>query len=310
MHRLPPLSAIRVFEAAARHQSFTRAAEELGMTQAAVSYQVKLLEERIGAQLFTRLPRRVTLTDVGRRLAPSVSDAFEILKAAFAALGNAVDNVLSLTVLPTIAAHWLVPRLGRFQLAHPRLAVQLDTSVHVSDLLRGDYDIGIRSGLGDWPGLEAHYLFPSRFTPLCSPALAKAAEIRSPADILKLPLIGPSDRWWTEWFAAAGLGEVDLSDRPDNSLGSQQFEGMAATAGLGVAMLNPFFFAEELASGRLVQLFDLVLEDERGYWLVYAKARRRQSKIQAFRDWAVGEAARDTERGEANLRQSGADTVR
>jgi LysR family transcriptional regulator, glycine cleavage system transcriptional activator len=310
MRKLPPLSAVRVFEAAARHESFTRAAEELGMTQAAVSYQVKLLEERLGAPLFTRLPRQVVLTALGRRLAPPVTDAFETLRTAFATLGKVVDNVLSLTVLPTIAAHWLVPRLGRFQLAHPQLAVQLDASQHVVDLQNGQYDIGIRSGLGDWPDLDAHFLLPSRFTPVCSPALAKPADIRSPVDILKLPLIGPSDRWWMEWFATAGLGAVDLSDRPITTLGSQQFEAMAAVAGQGVAMLNPFFFADELASGRLVQLSDLVMEDERGYWLVYPKARGRLPKIQAFRDWALGEAARDTKQGKANLRSGRGGIVR
>jgi LysR family glycine cleavage system transcriptional activator len=305
MSRLPPLSAVRAFEAAARHQSFTRAAQELGMTQAAVSYQIKVLEDRIGVPLFTRLPRQVLLTPAGRHLAPAIGEAFEIMRAAFGGLSLSVDNVLGLSVLPTIAAHWLIARLGRFQMAHPHLAVKLDASTDVVDLSREGYDIGIRSGSGDWPGLEAHFLLPSRFTPVCSPHLLREMEIRDPADILRLPLIGPRDPWWGDWFAAAGVPNVNLSDRPDNTLGSQQFEGVAAMAGQGVAILNPFFFADEIASGRLVQLSDLVLEDKRGYWLVYSRARRRLPKIQAFRDWVLSEAARDTAQSEANLRQGG-----
>ena len=275
------------------------------MTQAAVSYQIKVLEDRIGSALFTRLPRQVLLTPAGRHLAPAISEAFEMMRAAFGGLSESVDNVLSLSVLPTIAAHWLIVRLGRFQMTHPHLAVKLDASTDVVDLSREGHDIGIRSGDGDWPGLEAHFLLPSRFTPVCSPELLRRTEIGDPADILRLPLIGPRDRWWREWFEAAGVPGVDLSDRPDNTLGSQQFEGVAAMAGQGVAILNPFFFADEIASGRLVQLSDLVLEDKRGYWLVYPTVRRRLPKIQAFRDWALGEAARDTAQSEANLRQGG-----
>ena len=293
--KLPPLAAIRAFEAAARHQSFTRAAAELGMTQAAVSYQIRLLEDRIGAPLFRRLPRQVALTEAGRRLAPAVTEAFEALRSAFEGIGPAVDKRLTMSVLPTFAAHWLVPRLGRFQAAHPQIAVQLDISNDVVDFSRDEFDLAIRSGLGDWPDLEAHCLLASHFTPVCSPQLLQGGEVSTPADILALPLIGPGDPWWKEWFAAAGLGAVDLSDRPGHTLPNQQFEGMAAMAGQGVALVNPRFFAADLAAGRLVQLFDLVVEAERSYWLVYPKARRRSHKIRAFRDWILAEAACDAE---------------
>jgi LysR family glycine cleavage system transcriptional activator len=293
--KLPPLAAIRAFEAAARHQSFTRAAAELGMTQAAVSYQIRLLEDRIGAPLFRRLPRQVALTEAGRRLAPAVTQAFEALRSAFEGIGPAVDRRLTMSVLPTFAAHWLVPRLGRFQAAHPQIAVQLDTSNDVVDFSRDEFDLAIRSGLGDWPDLEAHCLLASHFTPVCSPQLLQGREVSTPADILALPLIGPGDPWWKEWFAAAGLGAVDISDRPGHTLPNQQFEGMAAMAGQGVALVNPRFFAADLAAGRLVQLFDLVVEAERSYWLVYPKARRRSPKIRAFRDWILAEAMRDAE---------------
>jgi LysR family transcriptional regulator, glycine cleavage system transcriptional activator len=296
MSKLPPMSAIRVFEAAARHQSFTRAAEELGMTQAAVSYQIRLLEDRIGAPLFVRLPRHVELTSRGRQLAPAVTEAFEALRIAFAGIESAVQTVLSITTLTTFASNWLIARLGRFQQLHPNIAVQIEVSQQIVDFAQNDFDIGIRSGTGDWPGLEAHRLFPNQFTPVCSPDLIRGMELREPSDLLKLPILTPSDPWWRDWFTAAGVKDIDLSDRPDNSLGAQQFEGMAAMAGQGVAMINPFFFPADLAAGRLVQPFDLVVEADRSYWLVYPKARKRSPKIQAFRDWVLSEIAGDVEK--------------
>jgi LysR family glycine cleavage system transcriptional activator len=295
------MSAIRVFEAAARHQSFTRAAEELGMTQAAVSYQIRMLEDRVGAPLFTRLPRQVVLTAKGRQLAPAVTEAFEALRDAFSGLEETVQSVLSITTLTTFASAWLVPRLGRFQQLHPNIAVQIDVSAQIVDVTQSDFDIAIRSGTGEWPGLEAHLLFPSHFTPVGSPDLLRSADLHEPADLLKLPILTPSDPWWRDWFAAAGLPDVDLSDRPDNSLGAQQFEGMAAMAGQGLAMINPYFFPADLAAGRLVQPFDLVVQADRSYWIAYPKARRRSAKIQAFRDWALSEVASDVERAEARM---------
>jgi LysR family glycine cleavage system transcriptional activator len=300
--KLPPLNAIRAFEAAARHGSFTRAAEELGMTQAAVSYQIKMLEDRVGTPLFARLPRQVVLTEAGRKLAPGVSEAFGMLAAAFDGVGRNVDTTLSMSVLPTVAAHWLVPRLGRFQAQHPEIVVEIDTSHDVVDFGRDDFDLGIRSGLGDWAGLEAHRLLPSHFTPVCSPALLQGREIAEPADLLSLPLIGPGDPWWGDWFAAAGLGTPDLSERRGPTLHTQQFEAMAAMTGQGVALVNPYFFAAEIAAGRLIQLFDLVVEAKRSYWLVYPKARRRLPKVRAFRDWIMEEAAREAREREASPR--------
>ncbi|MCB5177403.1 MULTISPECIES: transcriptional regulator GcvA [Microvirga] len=305
MSKLPPMSAIRAFEAAARHQSFTRAAQELGMTQAAVSYQIRMLEDRIGAPLFVRLPRHVELTARGRQLAPAVTEAFEALRVAFAGVENAVQTVLSITTLTTFASNWLVTRLGRFQQLHPNIAVQISASSQIVDFAQNDFDIGIRSGTGDWPGLEAHLLFPNQFTPVCSPDLLRQVELREPADLLKLPILTPSDPWWKDWFTAAGLPDVDLSNRPDNSLGAQQFEGMAAMAGQGVAMINPYFFPNDLAAGRLVQPFDLLVQADRSYWLVYPKARRRSAKILAFRDWVLSEIAGDMEKAGAQMAGQG-----
>ncbi|MCG7394103.1 transcriptional regulator GcvA [Microvirga sp. ACRRW] len=295
--KLPPMSAVRVFEAAARHQSFTRAAEELGMTQAAVSYQIKMLEDRVGAPLFVRMPRQVMLTARGQQLAPAVTEAFDALRAAFASVEEMVQSVLSITTLSTFASNWLIPRLGRFQQIFPNIAVQISVAQNVVDLGQSEFDLGIRSGDGEWPGLEAYPLFPNHFTPVCSPDLIRDVELKEPADILKFPIISPSDPWWKDWFTAAGMPDVDLSRRLDNSLGVQQFEGMAAMAGQGFALINPFFFPADLAAGRLVQPFDVMGTTSRGYWLVYPKKRKRSPKIEAFRDWILSEVAGDAEKG-------------
>lgn len=297
--KLPPLSAVRAFEAAARHQSFTRAADELGMTQAAVSYQIKMLEDRVGAPLFIRMPRQVSLTARGQQLAPAVSKAFEMLREAFDGIEEAIQSVVSLTTLSTFASNWLIPRLGRFQQLFPNIAVQVSVNQDVIDLGKSEFDIGIRSGSGDWTDLEAHLLLPNQFTAVCSPELIRGHTLREPADILKFPLISPNDPWWKDWFAAAGIPEVDLSRRPDNSLGVQQFEGMAAMAGQGFALINPHFFPADLSAGRLVKPFDIMAETDRGYWLVYPKGRKRAAKIQAFRDWILSEIAGEEEKAVA-----------
>jgi LysR family glycine cleavage system transcriptional activator len=290
---LPPLAAIRSFEAAARHQSFTRAAEELGMTQAAVSYQIKLLEERVGRPLFSRGARGVTLSDAGRRLAPAVSEAFTQIRAAFEDLSETAEGILRITALATFAANWLVPRLGTFQAQHPTIAVSLDVTNVVLDLEQGEVDVGLRSGHGHWPGLTAHPLMPAAFTPMLSPQLLeRSGPLKEPADLLNLPLIDPADDWWVEWFQEAGVSTPDLSDRTGIRVWNQQLAGRAALAGQGAAILMPAFFADELASGLLVQPFPIVrTTSDSHYWLVYAEARRRSPKIRAFRDWILAEAA-------------------
>ncbi|MBZ9735355.1 transcriptional regulator GcvA [Mesorhizobium sp. CA15] len=289
---LPPLQAIRVFEAVARHLSFTKAAQELGMTQAAASYQIKLLEERIGAPLFLRRPRQIELTEPGQRLAPAVSEAFAILGQAYAAARGGADGLLCITTVLTFASNWLAQHLGAFQLAHPALAVRLDTSSRLTDFAREDVDLAIRSGAGKWPGLEAHKLLDADFTPMLSPKLAASiGGVREPADLLRLPILDPGDIWWTQWFEAAGVTGHDLAKRPGSSMGAQAYEANAAMAGHGVAILTRSLFKNEIADGRLVQPFDLVGDDGHAYWLVYPTARRNVPKIRAFRDWLLAEIA-------------------
>jgi len=295
--KLPPLSAIRAFEAAARHGSFTKAAEELGMTQAAVSYQVKLLEDRLGAPLFLRQARRVVLSETGRRLAPPVTEAFQRLQAAFAATRETNERVLSVTVIQSFATSWLVPRLGTFQMAHPDIAVRVDASGRIVDLAREDIDVGIRTGGGDWPGLKAHLLMPSEFTPLCSPEfLARSGPLASPADLLKLPLLDWRDPWWRQWFALAGVPDPQPAAPAMIEVDSQVMLGRAALVGQGVAILTPAYFAAELADGRLVQPFALTGRSESSFWLVYLQERQNAPKIRAFRDWMLAEVKRDAER--------------
>ncbi|TPO01877.1 transcriptional regulator GcvA [Mesorhizobium sp. B1-1-5] len=289
---LPPLQAIRVFEAVARHLSFTKAAQELGMTQAAASYQIKLLEERIGAPLFLRRPRQIELTEPGQRLAPAVSEAFAILGQAYAAARGGADGLLCITTVLTFASNWLAQHLGAFQLAHPALAVRLDTSSRLTDFAREDVDLAIRSGGGKWPGLEAHKLLDADFTPMLSPKLAASiGGVKEPADLLRLPILDPGDIWWTQWFEAAGVTGHDLAKRPGSSMGAQAYEANAAMAGHGVAILTRALFKNEIADGRLVQPFDLVGDDGHAYWLVYPTARRNVPKIRAFRDWLLAEIA-------------------
>ncbi|TPI31129.1 transcriptional regulator GcvA [Mesorhizobium sp. B3-1-6] len=289
---LPPLQAIRVFEAVARHLSFTKAAQELGMTQAAASYQIKLLEERIGAPLFLRRPRQIELTEPGQRLAPAVSEAFAILGQAYAAARGGADGLLCVTTVLTFASNWLAQHLGSFQLAHPALAVRLDTSSRLTDFAREDVDLAIRSGGGKWPGLEAHKLLDADFTPMLSPKLAASiGGVNEPADLLRLPILDPGDVWWAQWFEAAGVTGHDLAKRPGSSMGAQAYEANAAMAGHGVAILTRALFKNEIADGRLVQPFDLVGDDGHAYWLVYPTARRNVPKIRAFRDWILAEIA-------------------
>ncbi|TSD87471.1 transcriptional regulator GcvA [Mycobacterium sp. KBS0706] len=293
--RLPPLPAIRVFEAAARHLSFTKAAAELGMTQAAVSYQIRLLEDRVGAPLFLRLTRKVALTETGERLAPAVTEALARLAGAFAAARDDTGGLLSITSIHTFATNWLVPRLGRFQLAHPGIAVRLDTKTRLVDFTRGDSDVGIRHGMGVWPGLAAHPLMPIEYTALCSPALRdRAGGLKDPRDLLRVPLFWDGgDAYWQRWFAAAGVAVPDSVSNGGLQLENQQMMGRAAQAGQGVALVNPTFFLDELAAGELVRPFRFSIRDEGFYHLVYLDSRRDVPKITAFRDWVLAEIAAD-----------------
>jgi LysR family transcriptional regulator, glycine cleavage system transcriptional activator len=286
-----PLSAIRIFEAAARLKSFTRAADELGVTQAAVSWQVKALERRLGQALFRRLPREVALTAAGERLAKAATDALGILRGAISDLTDQADGVLAITTMESLAIQWLAPRIGGFQLAHPAIAVRLDTSTLTHSLTQDGFDVAIRSGAGDWPGLESHYLFPSELTPLCTPHVrAELGGLAQPSHLLAAARLGV-DADWAAWFAAAGLPKPAIKAGGQLIADMQVIAITSALAGQGVALGSPLLFAGELARGLLVQPFALTIAQADGYWLAYAKERSRTAKIAAFRDWLLGVVA-------------------
>ncbi len=294
MRHLPPLSAVRVFEAAGRHENFTAAAAELAMTQAAVSYQVNLLEKRLGVLLFHREGKRVALSDAGRRLAGSLSGAFETMDAAFAALRGDDASLLTVSTTVVFANAWFAWRMGSFQMAHPHLAVRLNALDVMADFARDEVDVAVRSGDGNWPGLVCELLFEADVTPMCSPEfLAAHGGVLAPADLLALPLITSHDRWWPQWLTAVGVDTAPGQLRPGVRMDSQAHGGNAAIAGQGVAMLTPFFWRNDLAEGRLVRPFQQTVNPGFDYWLVYPEHRRNVPKVRAFRQWLLAEIAKD-----------------
>ncbi|MGK9168640.1 LysR family transcriptional regulator [Inquilinus limosus] len=286
-----PLPALHAFEAAARHGSFTRAAEELGLTQAAISYHVKRLEERLGAPLFARRGRSLALTEAGERLAAEVVDAFGRLRAAVGSEVDAVGRDLTVVSVPTFTTHWLAPRLGAFQAAHPELTVRLATSTELGDSIEGELaaDIEIRAGPSGFPPrVVAHKLLEVRLACVVAPRLAVG--LRTPADVLALPLIGMTMSW-DAWFKAVDVDAPAALRKPAPRFDNQAASAQAAAAGLGAALVTPEFFAEDIAAGRLAVPFPLAVDRAKAYWLVYAADQRHRPKIRAFRDWIVAAAA-------------------
>ena len=289
MQRLPPLSAVRVFEAAARYQNFTQAAAELGMTQAAVSYQIRLLEERLGLPLFTRAKGRVTLTEAGRRIAPLVASAFETLEEAFSGLVADDQSILSISTAQTFATTWLAPRLGAFQVKHADLAVRLSTDNRIVDFSTGEFHAAVRIGRGDWPGLRCHFLFRSHVTPICSAEFFARHRLERPDQLHDVIWLSPSDSWWRSWLREVGVEARETETLPGLVLDNQVMEANAAFAGAGIAMMTPMFWRKELEAGRLVQPFPHLHFPGTSHWLVYPEGRRNQAKIAAFRDWLLRE---------------------
>jgi DNA-binding transcriptional LysR family regulator len=291
--RLPPLGALRAFEAAARHVSFSRAAEELNVTQAAISHQVKQLEGWLGAPLFRRLTRSLRLTDEGQALMPAVSQALDRLEQAVERIAaSGVSGTLTVSALTTFVLTWLVPRLSRFQAAYPELDVRLSATQRLVDFAREDVDVAIRHGDGTWPGVRADRLFAEQITPLCGRAFQ--ARLTRPADLLAVPLLqsdGLGDAEWPLWFAAAGVAHPNPRRGP--AFDSTKIAVEAAIDGLGVAIGAPALFADALAQGRLFQPFDLTVSTGKAYWLVSPEATAERPKVRAFRDWVLAELAAD-----------------
>jgi LysR family glycine cleavage system transcriptional activator len=297
--RLPPLNALRAFEAAARLASFSRAADELHVTPAAVSHQIHALEQDLGVRLFHRLSRSIALTPSGHILLPGLSAGFAEIGAAVGRLRAHNDTgTLTVTASPSFAAKWLVLRLHRFQHEHPDIDVRISATDEVVDMSRGDFDIAIRYGAGRYPGLEVELLFTNEVFPACSPALLAAGpELRTPADLRHHALINdqaverdPLAPTWTMWLKAAGV--TDLPASSGLSFNNMHLALDAAIAGHGVVLAQSTIAAADIAAGRLVRLFSLSLPDLFGYYLVTVPGAFERPKVRAFREWLRREAGR------------------
>jgi len=295
--RLPPLNALRAFEAAARHLNFSRAAEELAVTPGAVSQQIQNLEDYVGAALFKRTPRGLLLTDAAQTALPPLRDAFDRLAEAASLLTAAVDGRrLTLTAPPSFAAKWLVPRLGKFEILHPQVDVWLQAGMEVVDFAAGEIDLAIRYGAGRYPGLEIEKLLSETVIPVCAPSLLADHPLNSPADLANLVLLhdGSPDADescpdWSMWLAARGLRNIDGTRGPRFNQSSLVIE--AAASGRGVALAKSTLAQADLDSGRLVAPLRDQTAVDFAYYVVHPKAKGRLPQVKAFTSWLRAEAA-------------------
>jgi LysR family glycine cleavage system transcriptional activator len=257
------------------------------MTQAAVSYQMKVLEERLGVTLFSRHARGMALTDLGRRIAPQITAAFQTLKEAFSSARAESGSVLSITAPRTFATNWLAGQLGDFNLAHPNLSVRLDVSDQMVDLPRSSFDAAIRGAPRPPPGLVSHFLMRMPVTPLASPSFLAAHKLKAPKDLLSVRRLSPEDDWWDLWFGTLPGGAIDRENGPGIRFESQVLDGHAAIAGHGVAILSPPMFKPAIDAGLLVQPFRHVALYKNGFWLAYPEHKRNLPKVRALRDWLL-----------------------
>ncbi|MCA2377311.1 MAG: LysR substrate-binding domain-containing protein [Agrobacterium sp.] len=283
-----PLNGLRAFEASARHLSFTRAAIELCVTQAAVSQQVKVLEKRLGVSLFQRLPRGLKITAEGEALLPTVTSSFDQMATTLDRIeAGQVRELLFLGVVGTFAVGWLLPRLKEFQKQHPFIDVRVSTNNNRVDMAAEGLDFAIRFGQGSWHGTDAFRLFEAPLSPLCTPKLAET--LKTPADLVEATLLRSyrSDEWST-WFAAAGVApaaQVNAGIVFDTSLGMME----AALQGLGVALAPPSMFSRHLVSGAIIQPFPVTISLG-SYWLTRLQSKPQTSAMLAFSDWMLTHA--------------------
>lgn len=303
--RLPPLTALRAFDAAARRMSFAQAAEELAVTPAALSYQIKHLEEHLGMPLFRRLNRAVELTEAGARLAPGVAEGFERLRAATRGLDALrEDRGLTVTAGPAFTAKWLAPRVFSFVAAHPEVEVAIKASLRLMDFDRDGVDVAIRFGLRDDPGHHSERLITERMAPMCAPALAPA--LRRPQDMAEATLIQDESLEplgyvpeFSDWLRAAGVEDPeDAQWRRGARFSNADHAISAATQGAGVVLGRFSMASAELRDGRLVLPFDLAIDPAAHTRFVCAKGDETRPSILAFRDWLRQEIADTLYRGD------------
>ncbi len=297
IRRLPPLNALKAFEAAGRHESFTRAAEELCVTQGAVSHQVKGLEAELGVKLFNRERQRLIITEAGRQYLAVVRDALDRLAVGTERLvQRQTSGVLTISTSPDFAAKWLVHRLARFVEAHPGIDLRVSATMPHVDFAREDVDIAVRHGDGNWAGLDVTRLTSEHLFAVCSPKLVTGRHhLSKPSDVLKFPLMHLEDRKdWSRWLEAAGVVGADTSRGPVLNRASMLID--AAVDGQGIALARTALAAWDLINGRLVRPFSLSLRLSKTYWIVCPQATSTLPKIKACRDWLLAEAADDARR--------------
>lgn len=292
---LPPLNALRAFEAAARHLSFTKAAEELFVTQAAVSHQVKALEETLGIALFRRFNRRLMLTDAGQAYLPPLREALDQIALATERLKTVEDSgALKVSVLPSFAAKWLLPRLSRFRARHPEIDVLVSAKDALVDFARDEADIAIRFGWGRYPGLTTHDFMGDVVFPVCSPEILKSGPpLEKPADLKQHTLLHDPTTVtdaidWRGWLKAAGVTGVDPTRGPGFTDTAMVIQ--AAVEGQGVALGRSALAGNDLEAGRLVKPFGPEIPSDLRYYIVYPPAAADKAKVAAFRDWLLEEA--------------------
>jgi LysR family glycine cleavage system transcriptional activator len=294
MASLPSLNGLRAFEAAARHLSFTRAAAELNVTQTAISHQIRRLEDQLGIALFERGHRTLTLTREAQGYLPAVRAAFEDLRQATARLQQrGRDDVLTVSTTASLAAKWLVTRVAAFQDANPGIEVRITTSAHLVDFRREQVDMAVRYGRGNWPGLRAAWLMAEDIFPVCSPALLRGDKpLRRPEDLAHHTLLHAtvSREDWQLWLTAAGL-PTSLATRRGLSFDQSFMATEAAMEGLGVALGRSAYVQADIAAGRLVVPFDVVLPADAGFYIVAPEETAGTAKITLFRDWLIGSVA-------------------
>ncbi|WP_085597686.1 MULTISPECIES: transcriptional regulator GcvA [unclassified Pseudomonas] len=292
MNPVLPLLALRAFAEVGRHASIKHAAQALGVTSGAVSQQIRQLEERVGMPLFIRRHQRMVLTEAGSRVHPQLLAAFEQIQAALWTLeADRIRSTVTISTVPSFAASWLVPRLGRFTSQHPEIEVRVEASAALVDLQRDRVDIAIRHGLGHYPGLVTEPLLAPVLLPVAASALLAAGEpIREPADCLAWPLLQDTDRAdWALWLAAHGVA-ADLRAERGTAFEDDYLLIRAAAAGQGLALVPQEYAREEIAAGRLVQALDRPWPARFAYYLVTQAQAWRRPEVEAFMAWIRQEA--------------------
>jgi LysR family glycine cleavage system transcriptional activator len=293
MADLPPLDALRVFEAAARRLSFAAAAEELHLTASAVSHRIKALEEQLGLVLFERMTRRVSLTPAGRAYAAAVADAIAILREATRRLAAEANRPLTVSVTPMFGARWLLPRLARFEAAHPGITVRIVSTTRFADFVTDGVDCAVRFGNGTWNGLAAHWLMTFDYVPVCAPTLVRQGRIKVPDDLARHTLLhseSTSDAW-RMWLLGAGATKVDHAS--GQILSDMTAVIQAAIDGIGIAISDRKFIARELKERRLVTPFPIDMPSGGAFYFVYPERRADDRRIATFRDWMLAELRRE-----------------